>query len=78
VIYRTGDLWVPRVEQSEALTLEARYFVDCIFGGETPFNDGHSGLRVVQMIEAINQSMSQKGRMVYCRSVKPARSKVTA
>jgi predicted dehydrogenase len=78
VIYRTGDLWVPRVEQVEALSLEARYFVECIYNNETPFNDGHSGLRVVQMIEAINQSMSQKGRMVYCRSAKPARSKVIA
>lgn len=78
VIYRTGDLWVPRVEQVEALSLEARYFVECISRDETPVNDGHSGLRVVQMIDAINQSMSQKGRMVHCRSVKPARSKVTA
>ena len=40
VIYRTGDLWVPRVEQVEALAVEAKYFVDCIFKNETPFNDG--------------------------------------
>lgn len=78
VIYRTGDLWVPRVEQVEALSLEARYFVDCIQKNETPFNDGISGLRVVQMIEAINQSMAQRGEMVYCDSSKPASSKVTA
>ena len=78
VIYRTGDLWVPRVEQVEALSLEARYFVDCIYKNETPFNDGVSGLRVVQMIEAINQSMAQRGEMVYCDSPKPASSKVTA
>jgi hypothetical protein len=43
----------------------------------SPFNDGASGLRVVQMIEAINQSMSQKGKMVYCNTSKPA-LKVTA
>jgi predicted dehydrogenase len=78
VIYRTGDLWVPRVEQVEALSLEARYFVDCIYKNEVPFNDGISGLRVVQMIEAINQSMAQRGEMVYCDSSKPASSKVTA
>lgn len=78
VIYRTGDLWVPRVEQVEALSLEAKYFVECIFKGETPINDGASGLRVVQMIEAINQSMAQRGEMVYCNSVKPATTKVTA
>jgi predicted dehydrogenase len=78
VIYRTGDLWVPRVEQVEALSLEAKYFVECIFKNEAPFNDGASGLRVVQMIEAINQSMAQKGEMIYCNSAKPASSKVTA
>ena len=78
VIYRTGDLWVPRVEQVEALSLEARYFVDCIHKNQAPFNDGISGLRVVQMIEAINQSMAQRGEMVYCDSPKPASSKVTA
>jgi hypothetical protein len=66
------------VEQVEALSVEARYFVDCISKNETPINDGYSGLRVVQMIEAINQSMSQKGEMVYCATSRPAASKVTA
>ena len=66
VSYRTGDLWVPRLEQVEALTLETQYFVDCVFSGHTPINDGQAGLRVVQMLESIDQSMSQKGKMVYC------------
>ena len=80
VSYRAGDLWVPRIEQVEALTLEAQYFVDCVLKGETPFNDGHAGLRVVQMLEAIDQSMSHKGKMVYCSPAvsKPVSSVVTA
>ena len=78
VIYRTGDLWVPRVEQVEALALETRYFVECIFKNETPFNDGVSGLRVVEMIEAINQSMSQRGEMIYCNSAKPTPARISA
>jgi predicted dehydrogenase len=78
VNYRTGDLWVPRVEQMEALALEARYFVDCIFKNEVPFNDGVSGLRVVRMIEAINESLAQKGKMVYCNTVKPPRARIIA
>jgi predicted dehydrogenase len=67
VSYRAGDLWAPRVEQVEALALEAQYFVDSVVNGTTPFNDGHAGLRVVQMLEAIEQSISRKGKMVYCR-----------
>ena len=68
VSYRTGDLWIPRLEQVEALALETRCFVNCVLSGETPFNDGNAGLRVVQMLEAIDRSMSQKGKMVYCNS----------
>src|SRR5579884_4514445 len=60
VSYRAGDLWVPRLEQVEALTQETQYFVDCVLNDETPFNDGNAGLRVVQMLEAIDESMSQK------------------
>jgi len=71
VSYRTGDLWVPRIEQVEALAVEAQYFVDCILRGENPFNDGRAGLRVVQMLEAIDQSMAQQGKMMYCDNVLP-------
>src|SRR5271169_2978960 len=30
VSYRSGDMWAPRVEQTEALTLELGYFLKCI------------------------------------------------
>jgi len=50
------------------LMVETQYFVDCVLNEQTPFNDGYSGLRVVQMLEAIDQSISQKGKMVYCSS----------
>jgi hypothetical protein len=33
----------------------------------TPINDGLSGLRVVQMLEAVDRSMAQRGGMVYCK-----------
>jgi hypothetical protein len=60
------------------LALEAKYFVECIRKNETPFNDGVSGLRVVGMIEAINQSMSQRGEMIYCNSAKPTPARISA
>src|SRR6266536_722951 len=58
VSYRAGDLWVPRIDHKEALTLEAEYFVDCVLKQRTPFNDCCAGLRVVQMLEAVDLSMS--------------------
>jgi hypothetical protein len=68
VNYRAGDLWVPRVDQVEALTIETQYFVDCVLNSQTPFNDGKAGLRVVQMLEAIDRSLSKTGGLVYCDS----------
>ena len=70
VSYRAGDLWAPRVEQVEALAVETQYFVECVLSGQNPFNDGRAGLRVVQMLEAIDHSMLQNGQMVFYRSEK--------
>ena len=67
VNYRAGDMWAPRVESVEALALEAQRFVDCVSSGTAADNDGHAGLRVVRMLEAIDESMSHKGKMVYVR-----------
>jgi predicted dehydrogenase len=65
VSYRSGDVWVPHIEQAEALQQELRYFVKCISTCESPFNDGQAGLRVVKMLEAANRSLHSKGSMVY-------------
>jgi predicted dehydrogenase len=65
VNYRSGDMWAPQLEQVEALRLELGYFVDCIMKGETPFNDGASGLRVVKMLEAAGESMRRRGAISY-------------
>jgi predicted dehydrogenase len=64
VSYRTGDMWAPKVEQTEALQIEADYFVDCVINGKTPINDGAAGLRVVKMLEAADQSLQKRGRIV--------------
>jgi len=65
VHYRSGDMWAPQVEQGEALRRELGYFVDCITSGQEPFNDGHSGLRVVKILEAANESMEKRGSLTY-------------
>ncbi|HTX76105.1 MAG TPA: Gfo/Idh/MocA family oxidoreductase [Terracidiphilus sp.] len=64
VNYRSGDMHAPRLEQVEALQLELKYFVDCITNGETPFNDGRAGLRVVRMLEAASESLRHRGALV--------------
>jgi len=64
VSYRSGDVWAPKVDQTEALKAELGYFLDCIGTGATPVNDGQAGLRVVRMLEAADRSMAERGSVV--------------
>jgi predicted dehydrogenase len=64
VSYRSGDMWAPQLEPLEALRVELGYFADCIANDETPFNDGHAGLRVVRMLEAAECSIRKRGELV--------------
>jgi len=65
VNYRSGDMWAPQLERVEALHQELGYFVECVSSGKDPFNDGCAGLRVVKMLEAASQSLSNRGSLVY-------------
>jgi hypothetical protein len=64
VSYRSGDMWAPKLEQTEALRVEAAYFLDCIENHEQPLNDGAAGVRIVKMLQAAHQSLKQKGKAV--------------
>jgi len=65
VSYRSGDMWAPRVEATEALKAELAYFVECLNTGEPPINGGLAGLRIVRMLEAAEESLNRKGEAVY-------------
>jgi predicted dehydrogenase len=65
VNYRTGDMLSPRLEQGEALKAEAALFVDCINTGKRPPNDGVSGLRVVKLLTACDESLRRHGAEVH-------------
>lgn len=62
--YRTGDVWAPQLDLTEALSVETRHFIDCISKNQTPIADGQAGLRVVRLLEAATQSMRDGGRVV--------------
>lgn len=49
--YRTGDMYVPRVENVEPLKLEMEEFIDCMETRKKPISDGEFGLRIVETIE---------------------------
>lgn len=62
--YRTGDMWAPHLDMTEALRTEGLHFIDCIQQGNRPITDGESGLQVVRILEAATQSMKQHGRLI--------------
>lgn len=64
VSYRSGDIYSPQIDVTEALRIEAQHFADCIKTGKAPITDGHAGLRVVSVLEAATQSMKRQGRAV--------------
>ena len=64
VSYRTGDMWAPKIDQTEALKLEAKYFSECVRNNQPPFNDGIAGLKVVRLLEAAAQSLKDRGKPV--------------
>ncbi len=64
VSYRTGDMWAPNLDGTEALRSECEHFVDCIEHGTTPITGGAEGLEVVRVLEAVSRSMKERGRPV--------------
>ena len=64
VSYRSGDMYAPRLDNTEALQNEALHFVDCIENHTKPETDGHAGLRMVTMIEAAEKSLTGRGRLI--------------
>ena len=62
--YRSGDMWAPRVDQGEALRLEAKHFIECIKDGVKPVTGVEVGVRVVRILEAASESMRNRGQPI--------------
>ena len=56
-IARSGDIFSPRIPNTEPLRLECEHFIECIRSGATPRSDGQSGLRVVRVLERLQNSL---------------------
>jgi predicted dehydrogenase len=61
-ITRSGDIWSPRVPNREPLRIECEHFVQCVREGRTPQSDGASGLRVVRVLETLQQRLDATRR----------------
>ena len=61
-ITRSGDVFSPRIANVEPLRIECEEFVNCVRNGHAPLTDGADGLRVVRVLEALQQSLDEGGR----------------
>jgi predicted dehydrogenase len=64
LIHRAGDLLVPKINFVEPLKLESQHFIDCVLNGKTPRTGGDSGMRVVKVLEAAQESLKAGGAPV--------------
>ncbi len=61
-ITRSGDIFSPRIANNEPLRLECEHFVSSVRDGTTPRSDGHSGLRVVRVLERLQDELERSRR----------------
>jgi len=64
VSYRSGDVHIPKLDNTEALKAEIDYFAKCLENNEEPFNNGHAGLQVVRLLEAAAESIKKGGQRI--------------
>ena len=56
-IARSGDTFSPRISNREPLRIECEHFIECVRTGAVPRSDGRSGLRVVRVLERLQQAL---------------------
>jgi predicted dehydrogenase len=66
-ITRSGDIFSPRIANVEPLRVECEHFVRCAREGIKPRSDGASGLRVVRVLEALENSLEASRRQAAVR-----------
>jgi predicted dehydrogenase len=61
-IARSGDIYSPRVPNDEPLRIECAHFVASVRDGVEPRSGGEAGLRVVRVLDALQQSLRESSR----------------
>jgi predicted dehydrogenase len=62
--YRAGDIVSPKIDSYEPLQAEMEDFLRAVQENTVPRTNGESGLRVVKVLEAAQQSLENRGEPV--------------
>lgn len=58
---RDGDIYIPKVEVSEPLRLQCEHFIECIKENKEPLANASSGLEVLHILQAAQESLQNNG-----------------
>jgi predicted dehydrogenase len=64
VDYRAGDIFIPKIENREALAGMATDFISAIINNSMPISNYQSGLDVIKILEASQKSIKNKGKEI--------------
>jgi predicted dehydrogenase len=62
LVGRSGGMFCPRIPNVEPLRLECEHFLETICNGVRPRSDGYSGLRVVRVLEQLQEDLQHNRR----------------
>lgn len=62
--YRVGDMFSPKLNNTEALAIGAEEFIQSINQDRLPFTSGKDGLAVVKLLEACDKSIANYGEII--------------
>jgi len=57
VEYRSGDMYAPKLDKTEALAVECAHFLACILHEATPISGAALGTEIVRVLEAADRSL---------------------
>lgn len=69
-----ADAEVMPLEMEEPLKTECRHFLECIANQQIPRTDGREGLRVLQVLQALQESLNRNGCKIQLGHVSKTRS----
>jgi predicted dehydrogenase len=62
--YRTGDMFCPKIDSTEALGAEVNHIIDCLGNNHQSVISGEAGLMVVKILEAAQESIKSRGKEI--------------
>ncbi len=68
VQYRIGDMYAPRIDEKEALSVMVDDFITSILQKKKPLSDAKFGVNVVRILEAADLSVKKNGQLILLES----------